>query len=66
MPTTPTPGAPIVPLTHHLELTAGKLGGRAIALQFSGSEMLYLVAGRSHTAPVWLAEHEIETSHVPT
>ena len=64
MPTTPNRGAAIVPLAQHLDIAAGEVRGPAIAMQFTGDTMIYLVADRHRQgAPVWIDESEIESSH---
>ena len=61
----PEPGIPIVPLAQPMEVDGPDLSGRAIAFQFTGNEMLYLVVNAKQPGPpVWIEADRIESSYL--
>ena len=63
MPVTPDAGIRLVPVVQPTTIAAGELQGRAIAMAWTGNEMIYLVNGRENkSAPVWIGENEITNS----
>ena len=63
MPVTPDAGIRIVPVVQPTTIAAGDMQGRAIAMAWTGSQMIYLVNEReSKSAPVWIGEDEITNS----
>jgi hypothetical protein len=65
MPTIPDPATPIVALAQPMEVDGPELRGRAIAMQFTGDKMLYLVVNQKDPGPpVWIEESEIESTYL--
>jgi hypothetical protein len=63
VPVTPDAGIRLVPVVQPTTIAAGELQGRAIAMAWTGDQMIYLVTAReSKSAPVWIAENEITNS----
>jgi hypothetical protein len=61
----PNPGTPIVPIAQPMEVDGPELKGRAIAFQFTGSGMLYLVVNQKAPGPpVWIEADQIESSYL--
>jgi len=63
MPQDPHPGAAIVSMGLPLRVRVPTGAGVAIALQFTGSVVLYLVAIANTGAPQWYGPDEIESAH---
>ena len=65
MPTQPDPGVPIVPIAQPMEVDGEELSGRAIAFQFTGTQMLYLVVNAKDPGPpVWIEAEQIKSSYL--
>ena len=65
MATTPSPDLPIVPLAQPVEVDGPELKGRAIAFQFTGTGMLYLVVNQKTPGPpVWIEADQIDSSYL--
>ena len=65
MPTQPNPDTPIVAIAQPMEVDGPELSGRAIAMQFTGTSMLYLVVNKSAPGPpVWVEEQQIESAYL--
>ncbi len=63
MPVTPDAGIRVVPVVQPTTIAAGDMQGRAIAMAWTGSQMIYLVNEREvKSAPVWIGEDEITNS----
>ena len=63
MPTSADPGSPIVPIAQPMEVDGPEVSGRAIALQFTGNGLLYLIVNRKEEGPpVWIAENELTST----
>jgi hypothetical protein len=65
MPTQPSAGTPIVALAQPVEVDGPELRGRAVAMQFTGDKMLYLVVNQKDPGPpVWIDESEIQSAYL--
>ena len=65
MPTQPNAGTPIVAIAQPMEVNGPELSGRAIAMQFTGDTMLYLVVKQKDPGPpVWIDQSEIESTYL--
>jgi hypothetical protein len=65
MPTQPNAETPIVALAQPMEVNSPELSGRAIAMQFTGDKMLYLVVKQKDPGPpIWIEESEIESTYL--
>jgi hypothetical protein len=65
MPTQPSAGTPIVAIAQPMEVNGPELSGRAIAMQFTGDKMLYLVVKQKDPGPpIWIEEGEIESAYL--
>ena len=61
----PEPGVPIIPIAQPVEVDGHELKGRAIAFQFTGTQMLYLVVNQKTPGrPVWVDAEQIESSYL--
>jgi hypothetical protein len=62
---TPPQSNDIVPITHPVRMEGARVQGIAIAMQFTGNEMNYLiVADNAETAPVWVSESDVSLAYV--
>jgi hypothetical protein len=61
----PQPETPIVPITHHLFVQGDDIKGSAIAMQWDGTQMLYLVVRQdAKSVPVWVVESQITQANI--
>jgi hypothetical protein len=62
---TPPQSNDIVPITHPVRMEGARVQGTAIAMQFTGTEMNYLiVADNAETAPVWASESDVSLAYI--
>jgi hypothetical protein len=63
--TQPQSETPIVPITHHLFVEGDDIKGSAIAMQWDGNQMLYLVVRQdAKSAPVWVVESRVTRASI--
>jgi|tagenome__1003787_1003787.scaffolds.fasta_scaffold19496761_1 hypothetical protein len=61
----PNPGTPIIPIAQPMEVDGPELSGRAIAFQFTGTTMLYLVVNQKNPGPpVWIEADQIQSTYL--
>jgi hypothetical protein len=62
----PLPGIDVVPITHPVYVECSRIQGTAIAMQFTGNSMNYLIvaAAPDKTPPVWVSESEVNLAYM--